>query len=332
MVRKRGLDPKKYERRAWNQRLSNISSARHLAEAVLDFEDHILAENLRPSFIRSRETEFVKHLRRQQKRTVYSSLEKFNAFSDITLALENLRCNLCPPAKYRTMMSLVRCRFERTGLVPKHALGRILEFVGAPLYFKMHEQMCRQLREQVHATSPESKEPLAANDDYGIKSPSPSHGYIIPSDMYSWLNPLSARFRYQAFVANRHICQLAMASTRFQICEDEEGWRNLELVWKSRFRFSSRHEVFRSEPKVWLEAVFNGNSAFMYPYLMYPFLETRSEYRRTNSGPPFVEPRRFDRDIGETISEGIVASWYEPLNTSNTLINKPQDDTKTQVP
>jgi hypothetical protein len=131
-------------------------------------------------------------------------------------------------------------------------------------------------------------------------------------------------------VANRHICQLAMASTRFQICEDDEGWRNLELVWKSRFRFSSRHEVFRSEPKVWLEAVCDGSSGSMYHYL-----ETRSKYRRTNSGPPFVEPRRFDRDIGETISEGIVASWYEPSNTSNTsntLINKPQDDTKTQVP
>ena len=86
------------------------------------------------------------------------------------------------------------------------------------------------------------------------------------------------------------------------------------------------------EPKVWLEAVFNGNSVSMYHYL-----ETRSEYRRKNfnSGPPFVEPRRFDRDIGETISEGIVASWYEPSNTSNTsntLVNKPQDDTKTQVP
>ena len=108
---------------------------------------------------------------------------------------------------------------------------------------------------------------------------------------------------------------------------------NLELVWKSRFGFLPRHHGYGSpEPKVWLEAVFNGNSVSMYHYL-----ETRSEYRRKNfnSGPPFVEPRRFDRDIGETISEGIVASWYEPSNTSNTsntLVNKPQDDTKTQVP
>merc|ERR1712070_790380 len=116
-------------------------------------------------------------------------------------------------------MSLVKLRFERTGTVPMPALGRILEFLGAPLYFKIRDQILQELHHEERSGLKHEADRLEA-DMAEADAKNQVTGFQIPSNMFIWLNPLSACFKYQILLANLHIYQLAMSSAYLKSCQE----------------------------------------------------------------------------------------------------------------
>ena len=147
----------------WKRRIKKITSPRHLATALGEFETHVLCENLHPAFF------VIRNEWHDKLKDVQDNAGVRN------LALQ-LKQHLRPLPKMQVIIHLVRQKMKAIRYVPPHALNTIMEFIGA------------YSTKTIFQTTDFSK--------YNASSSTDQYRYTFPHDLRdSWTNGLFANHR-----------------------------------------------------------------------------------------------------------------------------------------
>ena len=115
-------------RRLWKARIKKISSARHLATALQEFETHVLCENLHPHFFRTRNTWHTG----LNDIDSYAANHQTSAFDVVRGFTLDLKSHLRPLPKMQVIVHLIKQRMKRLNQgIPPFALHVIMQFMGA---------------------------------------------------------------------------------------------------------------------------------------------------------------------------------------------------------
>ena len=227
-------------RNVWKSRIQRITSARHLASALSEFETHVLCENIHPSFYESRE-DWHESLHDLQTFAENNNVNEYNA---VKLLVRKFKTFLRAPPKMMVIMKLVKQRMAQTSMrqIPPQAVRRIMEFIGASSTKVLFDFDTRKFGKMEQYDSIDSPIPYPAHERFMHVT-----SYKFPRDIKStWTNGVYKTFDrgYKLTYEQDNILPLAITTSEWRrvfqssIVAIQKSESSLAMTWEVRSQYA----------------------------------------------------------------------------------------------
>ena len=172
-------------RSIWKKRICSMTSARSLASALIEFESHVLCENLHPEFYQKRD-DWIYNV---QNINIFSQSNNCNENEGVLKLLNVFKKHLRTLPQMSVIVRLIEKKMKNTVYyVPPQAVRRIMEYLGASsihLLFGNHKY-----------DDDKFKKYNESNTTYTFRDTTQKLSYRFPTDLKStWTKGLYTHYR-----------------------------------------------------------------------------------------------------------------------------------------
>merc|ERR1712166_1505219 len=172
-------------RSIWKKRIRSMTSARSLASALIEFESHVLCENLHPEFYQKRD-DWIYNV---QNINIFSQSNNCNENEGVIKLLNVFKKHLRTLPQMSVIVRLIEKKMKNTVYyVPPQAVRRIMEYLGASsihLLFGNHKY-----------DDDKFKKYNESNTTYTFRDTTQKLSYRFPTDLKStWTKGLYTHYR-----------------------------------------------------------------------------------------------------------------------------------------